>query len=540
MSSSALTLALQGAALLLLSGALYAAYWLIIAPLSSPLRLLPGPRFRGFFNQDHLQMILHGEQSAKINEQLVAKFGRNIRIKGIGWWEDRFFTLDPVAVAHVMNRSSDYQKPWQSRRLIASLIGDGLLATEGPQHRIQRRICNPTFAQQNIRALIPLFFSKAHELRDKWMDLLTSDEPPEKIDPNHWFGRATFDIIGVAGFDYDFGAIHDETNEVYRAYRDMFEVAVNGGQSLKSVAAIYCPLVDILVPDHRTRVVNDSQRVISALGRRMIEEKKAAINSEGKGTGKDLLTLLLKSNMSTDISADQRISDQDMLNQINTFLFAGSDTTALAMTWILYHLTQQPDIQARLREELQTVPNDTDPTEHFAAIDGLHCLDNVIREGLRLVSPVHSTLRVAMKDDEIPVSEAVKMKDGTTRWSVKIRKGQFVHVAMEGFNLDRTAWGQDAWDFKPDRWDNLPESANGQPGIYSHTMTFSMGPRACIGYRFSIMEMKIFLYVLLTRFEFSDSDTIFKANVVLTRPYVKGRSKEGSQLPMRVTPLPDI
>ncbi|EJD52728.1 cytochrome-450 hydroxylase [Auricularia subglabra TFB-10046 SS5] len=538
MSTSIAALVLQGLGVLLLTSAAYLVYYLLIAPLSSPLRHLPGPKPRGFVSPAHLHMVLHGEQSAKINEQLVAMYGKNIRIKGMGWWEDRFLTFDPVAISHVMNRSTDYQKPWQSRRLIASLIGCGLLAAEGKQHRIQRRIANPTFSQQNLRALIPLFFTKAEELRNKWLSVLASDTPPEKIDPNHWFGRATFDIIGLSGFNYDFGAIQDESNEVYRAYKDMFEVAINGGQSMKSIAAIYLPIIDWLFPDRRTRVVAHSQRVIAALGRRMIEEKKAQLSEGGVAVGKDLLTLLLKSNMSMDIPPDQRISEEDMLNQINTFLFAGSDTTALAMTWILYHLALNPDIQTQLREEISTVPSDLEPQGRLTALEELHLFDNVVREGLRLVSPVHSSLRVAMHDDEIPVSEAVKMKDGSTRWNVKIRRGQFVHVAMEGFNLDRTAWGEDAWEFKPSRWDNLPETALNQPGVYSHMMTFSMGPRACIGYRFSIMEMKIFLSTLLTRFEFTDPDPIFKSNVVLTRPYVKGKGKEGSQLPIRITPLP--
>lgn len=217
-------------------------------------------------------------------------------------------------------------------------------------------------------------------------------------------------------------------------------------------------------PDQRTRVVNKSQRLISSLGRRMIEEKKRKLQANGSVGGKDLLTLLrkqgerssvnalkfpaVKSNMSTDIPADQRISEQDMLNQINTFLFAGSDTTALAITWILYHLALQPDIQTGLRAELRSVPEDNDPTAVFAFIDSLHLLGNVVNEGLRLVSPVHSTLRVAMRDDEIPTGEPVKMKDGTTKWSVKILKGQFVHIPMEGFNLDRSAWGPDAWEFR--------------------------------------------------------------------------------------------
>lgn len=149
-----------------------------------------------------------------------------------------------------------------------------------------------------------------------------------------------------------------------------------------------------------------------------------------------------------DIPPDQRISDDDMLNQINTFLFAGSDTTGLALTWTLYHLSLKPELQTRLREELLTVAESDDLIEKLATLESLPFFDSVVREGLRLVSPVHSTLRVATRDAEIPVSKPVRLRDGRIVDRIPIGKGQMVHVPMEGCNLDRTAWGEDAWEFK--------------------------------------------------------------------------------------------
>jgi len=80
--------------------------------------------------------------------------------------------------------------------------------------------------------------------------------------------------------------------------------------------------------------------------------------------------------------------------------------------------------------------------------DELPFLDNVMKETLRLIPPVHSSLRVAMKDDFIPTRYPVKMRNGEERYGIPIEKGQFVHVAMEGFNLDKSVWGEDAWTFK--------------------------------------------------------------------------------------------
>lgn len=117
-----------------------------------------------------------------------------------------------------------------------------------------------------------------------------------------------------------------------------------------------------------------------------------------------------------------------------------------------------PNLQDRLRTELQafTLGHSRYPSfgqkadwdEIWTALDELPYLNNVICEALRLIPPVHSSIRVAMHDDEIPTSEAIKMRDGTVRHGVKIGKGQFVHVPVESMNCDKSVWGEDAWIFK--------------------------------------------------------------------------------------------
>ena len=167
--------------------------------------------------------------------------------------------------------------------------------------------------------------------------------------------------------------------------------------------------------------------------------------------------------MSTDLSPEQRISDDDILHNVNTFLFAGSDTTSLALTWTLLALASYPPIQTRLRTELRdfALAHSVDPSSSpsppgnpptwkdlHAELEELPYLNNVIRESLRVLPPVHSSIRVATKDDEIPTSEAVPMRDGSVKWGVKIKKGQFVHIPVESMNIDKTVWGDDAWVYK--------------------------------------------------------------------------------------------
>lgn len=139
-------------------------------------------------------------------------------------------------------------------------------------------------------------------------------------------------------------------------------------------------------------------------------------------------------------------------------MFAGSDTTSLAITWTLLLLARHPEIQTRLRAELLDIVPST-PLSRLTTeeIESLHVvlsnhpyLNNVVRESLRLVPPLHSSLRVATQDDEIPTSYPVHLRDGSIsdQRSIHIRKGDFVHVPVEAFHLDKEIWGENAWEFE--------------------------------------------------------------------------------------------
>lgn len=221
------------------------------------------------------------------------------------------------------------------------------------------------------------------------------------------------------------------------------------------------------------------QDTIHRVAGQLVKDKKRKMEevlSEGKSyEGKDLLSLLckfhshdlrmysnftaVKSNASNELAPENRISDEDILHNINTFMFAGSDTSSLSLAWTFYLLANHPDIQSRLRNELLSISPATgasDLTEEeilslYDNLSNLPYLHNVVRESLRLIPPVHSSIRVATKDDEVPTMYPVHGRDGQVisgKRSVTVPKGSFVHVAVEGFNLDKEMWGEDAWDFK--------------------------------------------------------------------------------------------
>lgn len=178
----------------------------------------------------------------------------------------------------------------------------------------------------------------------------------------------------------------------------------------------------------------------------------------------------MKANLSSDPSA--RLSDKELLDQCSTFLFAGTDSVAIGLSWALLQLATHPEIQTQLFDEVKASQqakgidgyssDNTDDsgfvegpsmrgthmhTSWAKSLDTLPVLDRVVRETLRLSPPVHSTIRVATKDDEIVLSEPVSI-DGKFSNSVKVRKGTYIHIPIEGINYAEDIWGPDALEFK--------------------------------------------------------------------------------------------
>jgi len=136
----------------------------------------------------------------------------------------------------------------------------------------------------------------------------------------------------------------------------------------------------------------------------------------------------------------------------------------------------------------------------------------------------------------LPLSKPVKGVDGRERAEVFVPKGTNVIVSAFGANCNPELWGPDAYEWKPERWlSTVPESVieAHMPGVYSHLMTFMGGSRACIGFKFSQLEMKVVLSVLLNTFEFSLSEKQIGWTMNgIAGPYVKGADKTRPQLPM--------
>lgn len=195
------------------------------------------------------------------------------------------------------------------------------------------------------------------------------------------------------------------------------------------------------------------------------------------------------------------LSDDDIREEVDTFTFAGHDTSASALTFILYNIAKYPDIQKRMYEEIVEVvgPDSIELTLH--TLNELRYLDLVIKESLRMFPPVPMIARHATERAEI---------EGTT-----IPVGTIVGVDI--FEMHRDSdYFEDAETFNPDRFDVVRETGKSNPFTY---IPFSAGNRNCIGQKFAQYEIKTAVTKILQAFTLElltpDFEPALKAEIVL-------------------------
>ncbi|ETW81977.1 cytochrome P450 monooxygenase 83 [Heterobasidion irregulare TC 32-1] len=519
-------------ALLLLLYLLHPFLALLLHDARSPLRLLPGPRAPSFL-LGNLAAIADQENTDVI-AQWVAHHGSTFVYRGFVGGR-RLLTTDPAALAWILGRAYEFPKPEFVRESLAAMAAgqDGLLTVEGDVHRRQ----NQAFTAPHVRTLVPIFWSKASQDGEKPKQETVETRPT--VDVLSWLGRATLDVIGEAGFGYRFASLASATKRLVDA--DNHAVTTADGDSdgdselaaafgvifstarrfrVMTVLQVWFPLLRRFVSRGRLchplasslcpGAANAHAGVDGGVGR------KTADRIEGDRTmlGRDILSVLIRSNMAS--TPAQQLSLSEVLSQISTFLAAGHETTASALTWTLYALARAPDEQHRLRSALRalgpssapprassrtqaplpdpaaTSESESDPDPALlAAIERLPALDRAVKEALRLHAPVGSTMRTyvgAARETVVPVARGGLEEEWTIERGVRLHRGDIITIPIQAVNRSKEVWGEDAKEFRPDRWIALPKAASELQGLYAHTLTFLDGHRACIGYKFALSE----------------------------------------------------
>jgi cytochrome P450 len=401
---------------------------------------------------------------------------------------ERVLPTSPKALAEVLvTKNYTFIKPSFFRHNLGRLLGNGILFAEGDDHKRQRRMLMPAFGFRHIKDLYPTFWSKGKQVT-KVMTKVIQDQKSEhpdgaSIDAASWASRVTLDIIGVAGMGHDFNAVERDDSELNTTYRLVFQPG-NNARLLQRLSLFIPPSFLNKLPIKRNIEVQKAREIIRRTCFALVEEKKEKLK---KGiTDKDILSVAIESG---------GFDDEDLVNQLMTFLAAGHETTASAMQWALYWLCKYPEVQTKLREEIRAnlpSPEDNDATISDTDIEKLPYLNAVCHEVLRFSPSVPLTVRVAAHD--------------TTILGNPIPKGTFVVLVPWAVNVSRELWGDDAHEFNPNRWIGTGRAHTGGAESNYSFLTFLHGPRSCIGQKFAQAEFLCLLAAWMGRFEVSFED----------------------------------
>ncbi|KAJ7434100.1 cytochrome P450 [Mycena galericulata] len=509
---------------------------LLYHELTSPLRNVTGPRNPSFILGNLKEMM----DDASLPAQWRSEFGRTFRFKGL-FSISELHSSDIKAVNHIISKSAIYRRAPSTRDFVKRLVGSGLLTLELDEHKRQViMVQNQAFGVAQIRLLTDVFIDKGVQLRDIWAQKIEQQNGAATIDVLEWLRRTTLDVIGQAGFDYEFDALHErgQSNELNTAFSELLHSPEAQRNAIFRRAQSIIPFLKLL-PVPGTRNLKKTRDTMKSIARQIISTSKASLmaSQEEKTDGKrDVLSVLLKANLSSDLPESQRLSDAEVIAQIPTFLFAGHETTSASLSWALHALSQKPAVQSKLRDELFTLSTEN-PT--MDELNSLAYLESVVRETMRVHAPVMHTQRMAMQDDVLPLSKPYIDKHGKSHDSLPIPKGQVMHIPILAVNTETEIWGDDAGEFIPERWEHIPEAVSSIPGVWANLFSFFAGPDNCIGFRFSLLEMKVLLFMLIRTFEFEPGtpkgSIVPKAVGLVYKPSVLGDEK-GSGLPLIVKP----
>ncbi|KAM5537528.1 hypothetical protein V8D89_008855 [Ganoderma adspersum] len=510
---------------------------------------IPGPASPSFL-YGHIQK-LRDKQGWAFHEELAEKYPAVVRLAApLG--RKLLFVHDPKAVHHIAVKEQDiFEEATWFTSLTKRTVGPGLTATHGEHHRKQRKLLNPVFSVNHMRHMMPTFYSVTYKLREAIEQRVRSG--PTEVDVVMWMGRTALELVGQAGLGYSFDKLTEETaDELGDALKSFVPATVRLGALVQ-----FLPLAEALIPERWLAPLGwsvpipglqDLMRITKTMEEKSVEiftKKKTALLQGDEalamqvGEGKDIMSVLLKANMAA--SEADRMEEAELIGQMSTLTFAAMDTTSNTLSLTLWRLAMRQDVQDRARQEIREARDANGGSDiGYDDLVALPYLDAICRETLRVHVPAPMRFREARKDVVLPLSEPIRGLDGTLMHEIFVPKDTHVFVSIASSNKNPEIWGADAAEWKPERWlSPLPETVADakMPGVYSNLMTFWAGGRACIGFKFSQLEMKVVLAVLLSKFKFELTEKPIYWNLApVMYPSVK---MDGSkpEMPLKVTML---
>ena len=384
-------------------------------------------------------------------------------------------------------------RPLETLRDVA---GDALFTahTHEPNWQKAHRILMPAFGPLAIRKMFPEML----DISEQMMMKLEREDPKTEIDVVDIMTRATLDTIALCAFDYRFNSFYRETMHPF--VNAMVDTLVESGQR-SSRLPIQNKLMFLANRKYQTNI-----EYMNKIADELIAERKVNLHANQK---KDLLNLMLAGK---DPVTGEGLSDENIRQQLITFLVAGHETTSGMLSFAVHLLLKNPDKLKKAQAEVDAVLGNQMPTVHD--MPKLEYINQVLKETLRLEPTAPAFVLSAHEDTVIGGRHEIK-------------KGGTIVILSNQLHRDEKVW-EDAEAFKPERFEQATFEAL-PPNSWK---PFGNGQRACIGRSFAMQEAILILSMLLQRFDISEANPNYELKIaesLTVKPdglYIKAKRRE--------------
>ena len=430
---------------------------------------LPGPRPLPLLGN------LHQMERARVHQDMEdwsREYGPLFRVTLPG--AAMLVVADPELIKHALcARPATFRRPAVTAEVAAEMGGvPGVFEAEGAIWRHQRQMVMPAFAPHAVKTYFPSLVQVAQRLQRHWDAAAATNRT---IDLGAELRLYTVDIVAGLAFGSDVNTIETGDNAIQRNLDEILPGVARRSmaafphwryfkspreRSLETCVARTRVAVDDLVAQARARLHADPARAEKPGN--MLEAMLVASAREGSG-----------------------VTERDVAGNVLTMLLAGEDTTSNSLAWLIYLLHGHPDVLQRARSEVLHIVPDLGALG-IEQVDQLDFVEACAHEALRLKPPAAF----------IPLEALVE----TTVGDVQIAPGTIVWCVMRGGSLD-DAWFANAAQFDPQRWfdDAIDKKAS---------MPFGAGPRTCPGRYLALLEIKVAIAMLLSRFDILSVATV--------------------------------
>lgn len=351
-----------------------------------------------------------------------------------------YVVRDPALVEHVLRRNWQNYVKGQAIKRVALVLGNGLMVSEGALWKRQRRMIQPVFHRDAIEALWRVIFTANAALLERWERAARGGST---VDVTADVSEMTLEIVlrSIFGADYD-------------AVAPRFELVAADRERNLGFAHAFSSLAEIV---HRV------------LARRRSENSSA----------NDILGMLMQAR---DRETDRPMSDAQLVNEIKTLIVAGHETTASTLNWVWYLLSQHPEVQRKLEQEVAADPDGELPS--FSDLPRFVYLRHIVDETLRLFPAGWLLTRRALHDDSLG--------------EYFVPAGTEIYIPVYFIQRHPGLWPEPD-RFEPER--HAREVAQGKRVLAM--LPFSAGPRNCIGEHLALVEMQAHVMMIARRLRLS-------------------------------------